>query len=107
MCCFLFLVPMALTACDPVRVVVPAKLPPERIDCVAVTERPAITPEYIIDWDKIISVYAAQREHNKYVATVRSRENVISGYLVAIENELFMCSNDAQWLRDYNSNIID
>jgi hypothetical protein len=37
----------------------------------------------------------------RYVATVRSREGAITGYIVRIEGQLFACSNNAQWLREF------
>lgn len=97
MCCSLL-----ATACDPTqRIAVPIKPPAERLVCVAAGDRPAIPAEYAIDWSKVATVDQAQAEHAKYVASVRSREGVIAGYIMRIEGQLFACSNNAAWLRDF------
>lgn len=43
----------------------------------------------------------ARAEHEAYVRSVRTREGVIVGYVVTIEGKLFVCSNNAEWWRDY------
>jgi len=85
------------------RIAVPVIPPAERLVCVAAGDRPAIPAEYVIDWSKVITVDQAKAEHLKYVASVRSREGVIVGYVVRIEGQLFACSNNAAWLRDFYS----
>ncbi|MBO9624183.1 MAG: hypothetical protein J7500_15855 [Sphingomonas sp.] len=57
--------------------------------------------EYAIDWSKVTTVAQARAEHMKFVASVRSREGVVSGYILRIEGQLFACSNNAAWLRDF------
>lgn len=97
-CCFL----LPLTACDhTIRVAVPVIPPAERLACVAAGDRPAIPAEYAIDWSAITTVDQAKAEHLKYVASIRTREGVVSGYIVRIEGQLFACSNNAAWLRDF------
>lgn len=73
----------------------------ERMVCESAGERPAIPPEYVIDWSKVVTVEDAKREHNAFVRSVRTREGVVAGYVVTIEGKLFACSNNAQWWRDY------
>ena len=63
--------------------------------------RPAIPAEYRIDWSKVMTVEMARGEHDAYVRSVRSREGVTAGHIVAIEDRLFMCANDAEFLRDF------
>lgn len=77
----------------------------ERMECVAAGGRPALPAEYVIDWSKVATVDQAQAEHMKFVASVRSREGVIAGYILRIEGQLFACSNNAAWLRDFFSNL--
>ena len=98
----------ALSSCEPKRVVQPLPIPPERLACVAAGARPTIPPEYVIDWGKVgaarsvaEAVTLAKGEVAKYVASIRTREGVITGYILDIEGKLFVCSNNAQWLRDY------
>jgi hypothetical protein len=97
MCCFLL-----ATACDQtVRVAVPIIPPADRLACVPAGDRPAIPAEYVIDWSLVTSVDQAKAEHLRYVASVRNREGMISGYIVVLEGKLFGCSNNAAWLRDF------
>lgn len=97
MCCSLL-----ATACDPTkRIAVPVLPPAERLVCVAAGDRPAIPAEYAIDWSAVTTVEQAKAEHLKYVASVRTREGVVAGYIVRIEGQLFACSNNAAWLRDF------
>jgi len=69
--------------------------------CEAAAGRPIIPPEYVIDWPAVQSVDQARGEHEAFVARLRAREAVVAGYLVDIEGRLFVCSNNAQWWRDY------
>lgn len=73
----------------------------ERLTCEAQGERPVLPAEYVIDWSKVQTVAQARAEHDAYVRSVRTREGVIVGYVVNVEGKLFVCSNNAQWWRDY------
>lgn len=98
MCCSALL----LASCgEPKRIVTQLKPPPERLQCAPAGERPAIPPEHLIDWQSLSTLAQARSEHEKYVASVRSREGVIAGYIVKIEGQLFACSNNAAWLREW------
>ncbi len=92
-----------LAACNTTRVAVPLKPDPSRMDCVAVEgrDRPAIPPEYVIDWARVTTVAQARSEHEAFVRTVRTREGVVAGYVVQVEEKLFLCASDAAWLRDF------
>lgn len=97
---------LALSACgEPKRIAEAIPIPPERMDCVAAGTRPTIAPEYVIDWTKVNSVLQARTEHDKYVGSVRTREGQVAGYILNIEGKLFGCSNDAQWLREWQAGI--
>lgn len=102
MCCSL-----SITACGPDRVVAPIKPPPERLACQAAGDRPAVPPEHVIDWSKVGTVAQAREEHGRFVASVRSREGVVAGYIVRIEGDLFACSNNAAWLREFFGKLPD
>jgi hypothetical protein len=100
---------LAGAACNTTRVAVPIKPDADRMDCVAVVaaDRPAIPPEYVIDWSKVLTVAQARTEHDAFVRTVRTREGVVSGYIVDVEGRLFACSSDAAWLRDFYAALPD
>lgn len=88
-------------SCGEKRVVTSLPIPPERMDCAPAGKRPTIPPEYAIDWTKVTSVLQARQEHDKYVGSVRTREGRVAGYILEIEGQLFACSNDAAWLREW------
>ncbi len=92
---------IALSSCAEKRVVTNLAPPAERLQCAAAGARPAIPPEFVIDWAHVTSVAQAKIEHEGYVRSVRSREGVIAGYILDIEGKLFACSNNAQWLRSW------
>ena len=93
-CCF-------LAACADREVLVPLAPPADRLDCVALEARPSIPAEYVIDWTKVTTVAQARGEHEAYVRSIRTREGVIVGHIVEIENRLFLCASDDAWLRDF------
>lgn len=66
----------------------------------------------MIDWSKVLvagdanaTLVNAEREHAAYVASIRTREGAIAGYIVRIEGQLFACSNNVQWLRDFYAGL--
>lgn len=95
------------TACADKQIAIPLKPDATRLVCVSTTTRPTIPGEYVIDWTKVASIPAAKAEHEKYVASIRTREGVIAGYIVQVEGQLFTCSNNMQWLRDYYAKLPD
>lgn len=99
---------LAVSACGPKRVAVPIPIPAERMDCVTISDqRPVVPAEYVIDWTKVLTVDQARAEHQAFVTRLRQREQPISGYIVALEGQLFACSNDAAWLQDYQKRLPD
>lgn len=99
---------LVLAACETKRTAValrPDHTNPERFQCAAAGARPAIPPEYVIDWSRVTTVEQAKAEHMAFVRSIRTREGVVAGYVVEIEGRLFICSNNAAWLRDYYSHI--
>lgn len=74
---------------------------PARLICEPVPNRPAIPAEYRIDWNRVTTVPQAKAEHEAYVRSVRAREGVVVAHIVTLEGKLFVCSNNAQWWRDY------
>lgn len=104
---------LALAACtEPKRIAEALPIPAERMDCVAAGTRPAIPPEYTINWQRVESaltvpdaVRAARSEVSQFVGSIRTREGTVAGYVLALEDKLFMCSSDAQWLREWQAGI--
>lgn len=97
---------LALSGCgDKARIATHLPTPAERLVCVAAGPRPTIPPEYQIDWPKVDSVAAARKEHDRYVASIRTREGIVAAYVVSIEGKLFLCSSNAQWRRDYEAGL--
>ncbi len=74
---------------------------PRRMVCEGVPERPALPSAYVIDWAKVETVEQARAEHEKAVASIYERNGLVTAYLLTIEGRLFVCSNNAQWWRDY------
>lgn len=78
----------------------------------AAPARPKVPAEYQIDWATVaaaptvsVAVDRAKAEVAKLVASVRTREGVVAGYILQIEGQLFACSNNAAWLRDFYSKL--
>ena len=96
------------SACQTTRTVVPLRpdlTNPERFVCEPAGERPHIPPEQVIDWSRVTTVPQAHAAHDAYVASIRSREGLITAYIVALEGKLFACSNNATWLREFYSRL--
>jgi hypothetical protein len=97
---------LAVSACgDTRRVVEHLPTPPERLICERLGTRPSIPPEHQIDWSQIRTVAAAKVEHDKYVATVRTREGVVAGYVLKLEGVNFVCWNNMEWRRQYEKGL--
>lgn len=97
---------LAVAACaEPKRIVEAIPIPAERMDCVAAGTRPAIPPEYKIEWANVSNVLQARQEYNQYVASVRAREGMVAGYVLDLEGKLFLCANDAAWLREWQAGL--
>lgn len=96
---------LALTACGTDKVVQHLPTPPERLVCEPAGERPAVAPEHAIDWTTVVTVDQARAEHLRYVASIRSREGVITGYIVRLEGKLFTCHTNMEWRRSYERDL--
>lgn len=96
---------LALTACQTDKVVQHLPTPPERLICEAAGERPAIAAEHVIDWTRVVTVDQAKAEHLKYVASIRTREGVLVGYIMRIEGKLFTCHTNVEWRRSYERDL--
>lgn len=95
---------LALSACEPKRVVTALPIPPERMDCQDATgQRPKLSPEFVIDWSKIATVDEAHAAHDNFVLVLRGRERTIANYVLTLEGKLFQCANDAAWIREWNA----
>lgn len=88
-------------ACTPDKVVQHLPTPPERLICEPAGERPSVAPEHVIDWTRVVTVEQAQAEHAQYVASIRSREGVITGYIMRLEGKLFTCHTNMEWRRAF------
>ena len=62
---------------------------------------------YVIDWTKVQTVDQARGEHDAYVHSINARTGVVAAHIVELEGRLFVCSNNAQWWRDYWSKLPD
>lgn len=79
---------------------------PDRLVCEGVPqERPAIPPAYVIDWSMVGTVEQARAEHENFVRSIIGRNEIVSGYLVLLEGRLFVCSNNAEFWRDYRRDL--
>lgn len=101
--CLLSMPFLALSACapEPKRIVTALRPPAERMECQTAGTRPIIPPEHFIDWARVVTAGDARAEHEAFVTKLREREGLITGYLVRIEGALFVCSNNAQWMREF------
>lgn len=94
-----------LAGCEPDKVVEHLPTPPDRLVCEAAGDRPAIPAEHAIDWTTVVTVDQARAEHTKYVASIRNREGVITGYIVQVEGKLFTCQSNMDWRRTYEAEL--
>ena len=93
---------LALSACTTTKRVAVALQPPtERLQCVSAGTRPIIPPEAVIDWSKVLTVPQSHSEHDRFVASVRTREGVVAKYVLDTESKLFLCASNAQWMKDW------
>lgn len=95
---------LALAGCASTKIAVASRPDldnPARLVCEASSSRPEIPAEYAIDWSRVVTVEQAKAEHDAYVRSIRTREGIVAGYVVDVEGKLFVCSNNAQWWRDY------
>ena len=100
------LLALAVAGCgDTKRIAEHLPTPPERLICEPAGTRPTLPPEHQIDWSQVRTVPAAKIEHDKFVAVLRTREGMVAGYILRLEGKLFVCSNNAQWRRDYEAGI--
>lgn len=102
---------LIISGCQPKRALTNARPDlenPKRLVCKsAPARRPSIPKSYSIDWSKVQTVKQAKYEHDAYVSVVKNRNASVGAYIVVIESRLFLCSNNAQWWRDYWSNLPD
>jgi hypothetical protein len=104
----LFSAVAALSACSTTRETVslrPDLQHPDRFVCEPAGTRPAIPPEYVIDWAKVSTVDQAHAEHDKFVGVLRTREGLVAGYVLDLEGKHFLCVNNMQWQRDFYSKL--
>lgn len=91
--------------CGEMRVVEHLPTPPERLVCERAGTRPTIPPAYTIDWSQVRTVAQAKAEHEKYVATILTREGIVAGYVLKVEGNLWRCWNNVEWRRQYEAGI--
>lgn len=96
----------ALAGCaDTKRIAEALPTPPERLICEPAGTRPTVPPEYVIDWNQVRTIAQAKAEHEKFVAVLRTREGIVAGYILKIENANFLCWSNMQWRRDYEAGL--
>jgi hypothetical protein len=96
---------LLLSSCGPDKVVQHLPTPPDRLVCEAAGARPAIPAEHVINWNSVVTVPQARAEHEKYVATIRNREGIITGYIMRIEGKLFTCHTNMAWRRTFEAGL--
>lgn len=94
-----------VSGCGTQRVAQMLPTPKERLVCERSGTRPVIPPEYKIDWTKVKTVGEAKAEHDKYVATVFTREGIVAGYVLKLEGVNFICWNNMEWRRNYEAGV--
>lgn len=96
---------LVASGCETKRTVEHLPTPASRLICERTGTRPTIPPEHQIDWSKVLTVPAARIEHDKYVATVRTREGIVAGYVLKLEGVNFVCWNNMEWRREYEKGL--
>ena len=79
--------------------------PPERLVCEYPGARPALPSEDATDWTTVGTIDEARAAHQRYVTSVRNREGIVTGYILATEGKLFVCANNMEWRRQYESRL--
>lgn len=90
----------------------PDKTNPERFVCEPAGTRPPITPDHLMNWQFVgmaatipEAVERAKAEHQKFVAQKNERERIVATYVLLVEDRLFLCANNAQWLREFYAGL--
>lgn len=97
---------LAVSACgEPKRIAVALPTPPVRLVCGQAGTRPAVPPEYAIDWAHVLTVPQAKLEHEKFVGVLRTREGIVAGYILKLEGVNFTCWNNVEWRRQYEAGL--
>lgn len=103
---------LAVSGCETTKRATVALRPdidhPQWFVCEPAGTRPKIAPEYQIDWGKVAAapdvahaVEAAKGEVGKLIATIRTREGVVAGYVLDLEGKHFVCVNNIQTQLDF------
>ena len=103
---------LAVSACETTKrtaeALRPDKTNPDRFVCERLGTRPQLPAEYQIDWNRVRTartveqaIGLAQDEHKRFVAVLRTRENVVAGYVLQLEGVNFLCFNNMAWQRDF------
>ena len=96
---------LAISACHTAHTADFIATPADRLVCEAAGARPKIPAEYAIDWTKVATVDQAKTEHEKYVASVRTREGIVAAYILSIEGKLYVCGANMAWRRDWEAEL--
>ena len=92
---------------DTKRIVEALPTPADRLICERIGTRPTIPPEHKIDWSQVRTVAQAKVEHDKVMATVRTREGIVAGYILKLEGANFICWNNMEWRRQFEAGLRD
>lgn len=92
----------------------PDRTNPERFVCEPAGTRPSVPAEYSIDWRRIetsrnvaAAVAAMREEQGRFIATLRTREGLVAGYIIELEGRHFTCFNNMAWQRDFYSGLTE
>lgn len=83
----------------------PDKTNPDRFVCELAGTRPTVPPELTINWAEIPTVAAAQEAFKAFVERVRAREGIVAGYVLTVEDHLFLCFNNMRWQREFYAGL--
>ena len=107
-------------SCSPEKRLERNPIPEDRIDCVILTDeegRPKLDDLHVIPWDVLQtaareggwSAYealtVAETQFRKYVKSQYKAEEKVGEYIFRLEDRVFRCANDAEWLRDRENKL--
>ena len=81
---------------------------PDRFKCELAGTRPTILPNVEPNWIFVgeaptvaEALDRAKAEHREFVKRANERERIVAGYLLMVEDNLFLCFNNMTWQREF------